>query len=488
MQVREQTDVVIIGSGFAGSILAWILATQGIRVALIDGATHPRFAIGESSTPIADTILRRLGQTYQLSDLVSLSTWGTWQRDHPELACGRKRGFSYYRHSRDQPFGEPTTGDRSLLVAASPTDSVADTHWFRQDVDHFFFKHAIQAGAIDLTGFRVVAHQDLGDSRFTIDCLGEHRASIESEWVIDASGQAGVLARLAGAVDHTDQLHTRTHCVYAHYANVGSWTEHLRQAGVETAHDPFDADDAAQHHLLDAGWIWMLRFNNSITSVGWTAPICSESASSGCDWTAYPSLASLFRDAELVAPNGAPRRTKRLQRLVDPVIDDRRLMLPTAAATIDPLHSTGIAHALAGIERVARIVATTGSRQRVSLIEDYRQAVLQETRMLDRLVSTAYATMGDFPRFTTACMLYFAGAISCEERYQRGETPSHLWNADDDTFVRFVDWACDQLVNGQSEDHHDEIRQRLQPWNTAGLMDPAVANRYAYTATKRPEA
>ncbi len=106
--------------------------------------------------------------------------------------------------------------------------------------------------------------------------------------------------------------------------------------------------------------------------------------------------------------------------------------------------------------------------------------------MLDQLVSTAYATMDDFPRFTAACMLYFAGAIRCEERYQCGETPSQLWNADDDAFVEFVKWACEKLVDPESDEFHSEVRQRLQPWNTAGLMDPVVANRYAYTATKKP--
>ncbi len=28
------------------------------------------------------------------------------------------------------------------------------------------------------------------------------------------------------------------------------------------------------------------------------------------------------------------------------------------------------------------------------------------------------------------------------------------------------------------------IPEGLAPWNTAGLMDPSVQNRYAYTATK----
>lgn len=117
--MTERVDAAIIGSGFAGSILAWVLVKRGLRVALIDSSTHPRFAIGESSTPIADILLRRLGHKYELNDFVSLSTWGSWQRSHPELACGRKRGFSYFTHTRGEPFREASLGERSLLVAAS---------------------------------------------------------------------------------------------------------------------------------------------------------------------------------------------------------------------------------------------------------------------------------------------------------------------------------------------------------------------------------
>ena len=35
--------------------------------------------------------------------------------------------------------------------------------------------------------------------------------------------------------------------------------------------DPFDPDDAAQHHLLGDSWMWALRFNNGITSLGWVS-------------------------------------------------------------------------------------------------------------------------------------------------------------------------------------------------------------------------
>jgi FADH2 O2-dependent halogenase len=50
-------DVLILGSSFSGSLLAWLLARRGLRVALIDRDRHPRFAIGESSTPVADLLL-----------------------------------------------------------------------------------------------------------------------------------------------------------------------------------------------------------------------------------------------------------------------------------------------------------------------------------------------------------------------------------------------------------------------------------------------
>lgn len=482
--MSSQADVTIVGSGFAGSILAWILASRGLRVALVDRAVHPRFAIGESSTPIADSILRRLGETYRLPELCELSTWGTWRRTHPDLACGRKRGFSYFVHHEGQEHQEATLGQNSLLVAASPSDEVADTHWYRPDVDTFFWRQAISAGALDLTGHQVIGIDKLESGQWQVHGLGEAGArTIDSRWVIDASGQAGVLARHFPAVDLTSELLTQTHASYAHYGSVRQWADVADSLGIARDRDPFHADDAAQHHLLDSGWVWMLRFNNGITSVGYTTTTNRPLATIDSLARIYPSLARLMEGAVLVAPSQGIVRTERLQRWFDPVAADRCLMLPTAAVTLDPLHSTGIAHALAGVERLIPILTDDDAGPARERIAEYRRSLLEETRLLDRLVSTAYGVLADFDRFTIACMLYFAGAIRCEERYQRGESPSHLWNADDPEFVAFVTWASDQILSGATG-VADAIRDRLQPWNHAGLMDPRVANRYAYTATK----
>ncbi len=319
-------------------------------------------------------------------------------------------------------------------------------------------------------------------------CQGEHGEMIKQircDWIIDASGQSGVLAKNAASHNLVNQLRTCTASTFAHYSGVAKWSDIDSRPDSASRHDPFDPDDAAQHHLLDHGWIWMLRFNNGITSVGYTSKLDQPLPSLEQVIANYPSLRKLMKDATPVGPPGGPGRSGRLQRWFDPVVDERRLMLPTAAVTLDPLHSTGIAHALAGVERLCSIILCNDRDRQRDRTEQYRRALMNETRILDRLLSTAYAKLHDFERFSTACMLYFAGAIRCEERYQRGETPSHLWNADDAEFVAVVDRSCERLLSSD-QDPFETIRAEIEPWNTAGLMNPACGNRYAYTATKRP--
>lgn len=91
-------DITIIGSGFAGSLTALILKQLGFTLLIIDRGQHPRFAIGESSTPIAGYVLRQLAERYDLPRLAPLTKFGMWQAACPDLMCGVKRGFSYFYH------------------------------------------------------------------------------------------------------------------------------------------------------------------------------------------------------------------------------------------------------------------------------------------------------------------------------------------------------------------------------------------------------
>src|SRR5436190_22695286 len=126
-------DLAIVGSGFGGSILAMIARRLGLRVALLERGRHPRFAIGESSSPLAGILLEQLADRYDLPRLKPLAAFGAWQRAYPDVGCGLKRGFSYFKHQAGRPVSVAASRGNQLPAAASPNDGVADTHWLRAD-------------------------------------------------------------------------------------------------------------------------------------------------------------------------------------------------------------------------------------------------------------------------------------------------------------------------------------------------------------------
>ena len=96
-------DIAIVGSGFAGALCALALRQRGRRVALVERGRHPRFAIGESTTPLTNLLLEELADRYDLPQVRSFSKWGTWQRMHHDVACGLKRGFTFLFHQHGEP-------------------------------------------------------------------------------------------------------------------------------------------------------------------------------------------------------------------------------------------------------------------------------------------------------------------------------------------------------------------------------------------------
>ncbi|MEO8495307.1 MAG: FAD-dependent oxidoreductase, partial [Planctomycetota bacterium] len=265
----QEFDVVVLGSGFAGSLTAMILQRVGRRVALIDKTRHPRFAIGESSTPIANMVLRDLAKRYDLPRLLPLTKYGTWQATYPQIGCGLKRGFSYFAHEAGRTFGPTPTHANELLVAASSHDRDSDTQWLRADVDQFFCSEAAALGVTVLADCVVREIQHRGVGTWSLDCQHEERSlQLGASFIIDATGEAGVLPRSLGIESSVARCRTHSRAIFSHFRDVGSWHESLNTPGGKTLDHPFHCDHAAQHHILDGGWLWMLRFNDGLTSAG----------------------------------------------------------------------------------------------------------------------------------------------------------------------------------------------------------------------------
>src|SRR4051794_10004989 len=97
-------DLAILGAGFGGSLLAMVARRLGLRVLLLERGTHPRFAIGESSSPLANVLVEELATRYDLPRLLPLTMYAPWKQTYPEVGVGLKRGFTFYAQRPGEPY------------------------------------------------------------------------------------------------------------------------------------------------------------------------------------------------------------------------------------------------------------------------------------------------------------------------------------------------------------------------------------------------
>src|SRR5258706_7723039 len=352
----KSCGVAIVGSGFAASILARMLAVQGYDVVLLERGTHPRFAIGESSTPLANLSLERIGIRYGLPDCYRLATHGRWRAHFPELRRGLKRGFTYYRHHPDQPFANRGFDSERLLVAASPHDSLSDTHWLRADVDHHFVRQAIAAGVDYRDRVELMTAEITPDSVRVSGTRNGGPFELRANFLIDASGPGGFLARQLSIPSGLERTETRSALVWSHFDGV----QLMRAVEPGLPDGPYPDDWAAVHHVIDEGWMYSLRFDHGVTSAGFLltprgmATLHAGDADAASLWRTllrrYPTLERVFADARPLMPiKHQPAIQHRLARAAG----ERWVLMPHAFAFVDPLFSTSIPWGLRAGERLS---------------------------------------------------------------------------------------------------------------------------------------
>lgn len=494
-------DVLVIGSGFGGVLTALILQRQGLRVAVVDRARHPRFLIGESSTPMADLVWHDLCQRYQLTRLAPLAEYGSWQRAYPELPCGLKRGFSYFAHPSP---GTAGVGDRpgpfpQLLVAASREAEDADTHWYRPEFDRFLVEEAVAEGVQVVQGGEgsLVA---VGDRwRWTGQAAGRN-VELTADFVIDGSGEAAVVGSLLDLGSRELRTHSRS--VFGHFQGVRPWGEMLADWGHDQSRHPFPCDDAALHHLIDGGWMYVLRFNNGVTSAGFLLdtrrhPDRGESAE--VEWrrllAEYPQIGRQFAEVSVTPLCGGVRKTGRLQRCRERVVGTNWALLPFTAYGLDALHSTGNAHTLRGVERLCAVLLGNAPGQaRWQGLQRYAELLQREIDLLDEVVAGCYESFRQFDLFANFSMIYFAGAVYSEDQRRQGRTgvfDAHLLAE----HAGFRDALREGLAGlrrreeaglaggigpGDCESYRAEVADLIAPFNLAGFCQPERAHMYPY--------
>jgi tetracycline 7-halogenase / FADH2 O2-dependent halogenase len=452
-------DLAIVGSGFGGSLLAMIARRLGLRVLLLEKGRHPRFAIGESSTPLANLLLEEIAHRYNLPRLLPFCKYGAWQREYPHIACGLKRGFSFFHHH----LGRALSGARSeqLLVAASPHDGIADMHWYRADFDKFLCGEAVRLGAEYMDEIALDAPQLGAEVRLQGTRHGES-LHFRAKFLVDATGPRGFLQRALHLGEDALPAMPPTQALYSHFENV-------RRMGELFDFDapPYPVDDAALHHVFEGGWIWVLRFNNGLVSAGiaardeWANGLnLSEGESAWRRLLArFPSIQAQFQNARAVLPFvHAPR----LSFCSSQVVGERWAMLPFAAGFVDPLLSTGFPLTLLGVVRLGAILENGVPQNALQL---YARQTRAELFAASRLIGALYRNMHDFQNFAALSLLYFAAASYSETARRLGKpelTGGFLLH--DHAQIGPAFEKC--LQNGASR---EQILQTIAPIDVAGL-------------------
>jgi len=305
---------------------------------------------------------------------------------------------------------------------------------------------------------------------------------VQARFVVDATGPRGFLHHALGLTEQPLEHLPETEGLFTHFRGVGKFAE----LGSTGGSPPFPPDAAALHHVFPGGWIWVLRFNNGVTSAGVAATreVARELrfAEGEPAWerllARLPAVREQFAEARPVrAFEHAPRLAFRSSVAVGP----QWALLPSAAGFVDPLLSTGFALTLLGVTRLAEALEQDWNTPRFAeRLAQYERDTFAELDAAERLVAALYRRMHDFRKFAALSLAYFAAVSFAEtaRRLGRPELAGGFLFRDHPKFGETMRalCSCDDLSC-------EEIERAIAPFNIAGLHDRSRHNWHPVDAT-----
>jgi FADH2 O2-dependent halogenase len=271
---------------------------------------------------------------------------------------------------------------------------------------------------------------------------------------------------------------------------VKRWNDLYSAWGGGTGDHPYPCDDSALHHVFDGGWMWVLPFDNGITSAGFSLnpdrfPL-DQSIPPQVEWDLiikrFPSVAEQFVNAEPTVPW---RQTGRIQRRLQCSAGFNWVMLPNSATFLDPFYSTGNAFTLNGIDRLMDMLERSWRRPSwPDAMKEYDARIQQESEFLDLLVGSTFAGVREFPRMAAVSMFYFAAATWSESERRAGRVPrgAAFLAADQSELKAGLRQAAAEVRNSEvsTADFVSHVRSAIAPFNRVGLCDDARRGMYPF--------
>ncbi|WP_255191953.1 NAD(P)/FAD-dependent oxidoreductase [Natronobeatus ordinarius] len=394
----ERYDVVVGGSGMAGSATATILAKNDLDVLMIEANSHPRFTIGEALLPQSSMWMWIVGEYFGVPEIQYLSDANSVV-DQITHSCGIKHsvGFAYH-----EP-GEPFSGEHGHQLIPPNLPFYSESHFLREHIDHYLVRSAIDYGVsyVDETS---IADVEITDDEVTVVT---DRGTTSGAFYVDATGGNSVLSEKLGYREDASELATDSRCIFTHVEGLDPFDELIDEADRPSQSKRFH--DGTLHHVFDGGWLWIIPFDNfdrsdaTNASVGLvldreTYPL-DESISAEEE---FSRIVAQFPDVERhLEPADAVRpwiRTDRLQRILGRSSGHRHYLTNNTYGFVDLLYSNGLINTFESIFVGANLLLEAFddgdfSANRFERLDELHRRQITNA---DFLISNAYKAMGDF--------------------------------------------------------------------------------------------
>ncbi|WP_263018760.1 NAD(P)/FAD-dependent oxidoreductase [Natronobiforma cellulositropha] len=456
MSMNDTYDVVVGGSGMAGSTTATILANDGLDVLLLEAGTHPRFTIGEALLPQSSMWMWIVGEYFDIPEVGYLSDVNA-VIDEVTHSCGIKHSVGFTYHERNQPF----SGEYGHQLIPPSLPFYSEGHFVREHVDHYLVRTAIDYGVTYLDE-TAITDVEITDDEVTVDT---DRGTATADFFVDATGSHSVLAETLGYHEHAPELETDSRAIFTHVEGLEPFDDLL--ADEDRPHQSNRLHDGTLHHVFDGGWLWIIPFDNFERSEATNASVglvldrstypLDESVSAEEEFyriiSAFPDVERHLEPVEAVRPWV---RTGRLQRALRRSSGERHYMTNNTYGFVDPLYSNGLIDTFESIFLSSSLLLEAFedgdfSAERFTRIDELHRKQLLDA---DFTIASAYKATGDFEVWNAWTQMWLAQILFHDLYIQR---------------------HCFKYVASGRPDEFDPLREETAPGDRAPFVPEKAA-------------